>query len=191
MILKLLLLMGGRKTIVLIDLDATVAHFDKAVELEFKTVGWKFTKNRPNWEFEEDENKKMHIVISQKGFYENLEIIDGAVLAITEMIQAGLEVFFCSSPIKKYEHCVVEKYKWVEKHFGLDMAERIILTKDKTIVFGDYLIDDKPHIIGANIKPSWTHIVYNQSYNSNTSATLRMHHWREWRDLIKISCNKD
>lgn len=40
------------------------------------------------------------------------------------------------------------QYRWVEKHLGPQFVERIILTKDKTVVLGDLLIDDKDTIQG-------------------------------------------
>lgn len=40
------------------------------------------------------------------------------------------------------------QYRWVEKHLGPQFVERIILTRDKTVVLGDLLIDDKDSIQG-------------------------------------------
>lgn len=37
---------------------------------------------------------------------------------------------------------------WVEKHFGPEFLEHVILTRDKTIVSGHVLIDDRPDIVG-------------------------------------------
>ena len=50
---------------------------------------------------------------------------------------------------------------------GEDWIKRIILTKDKTIINADMLVDDRPQIQGATI-PSWEHIIYDQPYNSLT-----------------------
>lgn len=40
------------------------------------------------------------------------------------------------------------QYAWIEKHFGHDFLEKVILTRDKTLIAGDFLIDDKPDIQG-------------------------------------------
>ena len=40
------------------------------------------------------------------------------------------------------------QYKWVEKHLGPEFVERIILTRDKTIISADLLFDDKDTIRG-------------------------------------------
>ena len=41
------------------------------------------------------------------------------------------------------------QYRWVEKHLGPQFVERIILTRDKTMISGDLLIDDKEVIQGG------------------------------------------
>ncbi|KAL6048370.1 hypothetical protein STEG23_000063, partial [Scotinomys teguina] len=38
------------------------------------------------------------------------------------------------------------EYAWVEKHFGPEFLEQIVLTRDKTVVSADLLIDDRPDI---------------------------------------------
>lgn len=40
------------------------------------------------------------------------------------------------------------QFAWVEKHFGHEFLEHVILTRDKTIVSGHVLIDDRPDIVG-------------------------------------------
>lgn len=40
------------------------------------------------------------------------------------------------------------QYAWVEKHFGPDFLEQVVLTRDKTVVSADLLIDDRPDITG-------------------------------------------
>lgn len=46
--------------------------------------------------------------------------------------------------------CVRVQYAWVEKHLGYDFLEQVILTRDKTLISGDVLIDDKPDILGED-----------------------------------------
>lgn len=45
------------------------------------------------------------------------------------------------------------QYRWVEQNLGPQFVERIILTRDKTVVMGDLLIDDKDNIQGWASKP--------------------------------------
>lgn len=47
--------------------------------------------------------------------------------------------------------CVYVQYAWVEKHLGHEFLEQVILTRDKTLITGDILIDDKPDILGKEL----------------------------------------
>lgn len=66
---------------------------------------------------------------------------------------------------------------------GKEWVKRIILTLDKTMVTGDYLIDDKPHITGCESSPTWTHILYDQPYNKEVNKP-RIVNWTQWREII-------
>lgn len=116
---------------------------------------------------------------TQPGFFLGLEPVQGARDALEEMVHAGHEVRICTSPLTAYTHCVLEKYQWVEKYFGHEWTRRIILTKDKTLVRGDILIDDKPEITGA-MSPTWKHVLYDAPYNRNREID-RLHRWSDWK----------
>ena len=60
---------------------------------------------------------------------------------------------------------MTEKYQWVEKHLGKKAVSQLMLTKDKTIVRGDLLIDDKPGIKGLD-SPSWFHALFTAAHNT-------------------------
>lgn len=81
-----------------------------------------------------------------------------------ELLALGMDVRICTSPLSQFENCVAEKYLWVEKHLGREATNRLILTKDKTLVHGNLLIDDKPLIQGA-VKPRWKHVLFDAPYN--------------------------
>lgn len=55
---------------------------------------------------------------------------------------------------------VFVQYAWVEKHLGYDFLEQVILTRDKTLIAGDLLIDDKPDILGENTRYVCAHAVF-------------------------------
>ncbi|WP_421446371.1 5' nucleotidase, NT5C type, partial [Agrobacterium tumefaciens] len=58
----------------------------------------------------------------------------------------------------------------------------MILTRDKTLVRGDLIIDDKPRIQGA-VTPSWRHIVYDAPYNRQVTDAPRLT-WQNWRSVL-------
>ena len=87
---------------------------------------------------------KAEAIYTAPGFIRNLPPVPGALDAVKELLALGMDVRICTSPLSQFENCVAEKYLWVEKHLGRDATNRLILTKDKTLVHGSLLIDDKP-----------------------------------------------
>ncbi len=122
-------------------------------------------------------------IMSSKGFYLSLAPIQGSIESLIEMRNIGLEVFICTSPLSQYRYCTGEKFEWVEMHLGKEWIKRIIMTKDKTIVKANYLIDDKPSISGVVQIPEWEHILYTQPYNQNVQGKRRLT-WDNWKSVL-------
>ncbi len=100
----------------------------------------------------------------KKDFFESLESFPGATEGIERLMHANNEVYICTSPNVFNKHCEYGKKQWIKQHLGMFWVRRMIITKDKTLVRGDYLIDDKPNITGL-MKPTWEQIIYDQPYN--------------------------
>ncbi|XP_074828035.1 5'(3')-deoxyribonucleotidase, cytosolic type isoform X2 [Natator depressus] len=133
---------------------------------------------------------KVASVYESPGFFLGLEPIPGAIEAMQEMIHMqNTEVFICTSPLTKYEHCILEKYSWVEKYLGPKFVERLILTRDKTVVSADLLVDDKDTIKGAEPKPSWEHILFTCCHNKHLELQTprrRLQSWADdWRGIVE------
>ncbi|XP_065764905.1 5'(3')-deoxyribonucleotidase, cytosolic type isoform X1 [Muntiacus reevesi] len=132
---------------------------------------------------------KVASVFEAPGFFLDLEPIPGALEAMREMSDMqDTQVFICTSPLMKYDHCVAEKYRWVEKHLGPQFVERIIMTRDKTVISGDILIDDKEVIRGQEETPSWEHILFTCCHNQHLALApprRRLRSWSDnWREII-------
>lgn len=121
-------------------------------------------------------------VYAAPGFFLDLPPIEGAISAVGEMLAAGLDVRICTAAIDDYENCVLEKFRWVERHLGRDFTHRMILTKDKTLVAGDWLVDDKPAITGSRA-PQWQHVLFDAPYNRQVSDVPRLN-WTNWRSVL-------
>ncbi|KAA8498271.1 putative 5'(3')-deoxyribonucleotidase [Porphyridium purpureum] len=181
---------------VLIDMDNTLVDFDK----EF-TKRWLMLRpsDDPNvvlerklFELEEnfandDDRRLAERIMGTSGFYIEFEPMPGAIQAVREMVRNGLNVVFCTAPHPlQYESCVKEKFAWVRKYFGEEYLSRLIITRDKSIIKGAVLIDDKPKVTGACRSPDWKHVVFTRSYNVDAKETKhRLNQWELWRDVLK------
>ncbi|XP_060146960.1 5'(3')-deoxyribonucleotidase, mitochondrial isoform X2 [Globicephala melas] len=124
-----------------------------------------------------------------ENFFFDLEPLPGAVEAVKQMANLeSTDVFICTSPTKMYKYCPFEKYAWVEKHFGPDFLEQIVLTRDKTVVSADLLIDDRVDITGAEPNPHWEHVLFTACHNRHMRLQppgRRLHSWADdWRAVL-------
>uniref|UniRef100_A0A8D0GQG9 5', 3'-nucleotidase, cytosolic n=1 Tax=Sphenodon punctatus TaxID=8508 RepID=A0A8D0GQG9_SPHPU len=185
---------------VLVDMDGVLANFEAGVLRGFLAR----YPGEPHVELEErkgfsvreqyrclreDLGAKVASVYESPGFFLGLDPIPGAIEAMQEMIRMpDTEVFICTSPLQKYEYCVQEKYKWVEKHLGPQFVEQLILTRDKTIVSADLLFDDKDTVKGVEPNPSWEHLLFTCCHNTHLELQpprRRLLSWaNDWRAIL-------
>jgi 5'-nucleotidase len=188
-----------QKPIVLVDMDGVIARFNEhLVEYAHTKLGAPllsaddFTTFHANEAYPDEWKDRVEFLSEDEGFFASLPLIDGAVTALKEMEEAGICVFICTSPKKYYSnpHCAGEKHGWIMRHFGKKWTEKIILTRDKTLVHGDVLIDDKPEVTGAMV-PSWKHVYFDQPYNRENLARKRITSWKHWREVILPFLNRE
>lgn len=192
---------SGKRLRVLVDMDGVLADFEggflKKYRARFPQEPFiSLEERRGFWvsvqygQLRSDLFEKATSIWESKDFFLELEPLPGGVEAVKEMAKMdNTDVFICTSPIKHYTHCPFEKFAWVEKHFGHDFVEQVILTSDKTLISGDILIDDKPDILGVELKPSWEHILFTACHNThlgNSWSQRRLLSWDDdWRGILE------
>lgn len=102
----------------------------------------------------------------REGFFRNLAVMEGVREGLARLSEAVENVRIVTAPTWRWRHCVPEKYAWIEEHLGRDWCGKIILTRDKTLIQGDVLIDDAPTVSGICV-PTWARVLYDQPYNRN------------------------
>jgi len=107
----------------------------------------------------------LHDLVNTKGFFASLDPIPGSLEALEELERIPhLVIRLCTAPLFGNPTCMDDKGAWVGWWLGREWQERIVMTKDKTLVRGDWLIDDKPKIEGQ-LERQWEHLVFPQPYN--------------------------
>lgn len=110
------------KKVVFIDQDDVIADFYKAA--------WCPVEQR----IKEDR-------MWNPSFFLNLQPIPGAKYAIRELEYRGYDVWILTQPLAGHPECYYDKALWIQKHFP-QLYNKLILTQDKGMLIGDYLIDD-------------------------------------------------
>lgn len=107
---------------VMIDMDGVLCNFQKSYDE-------KFVKN------------KIEYPQSQYGFFRELEPIHNAIESVRKL-QTKYDVWILTAPSVLNPLCYSEKREWIEKHFDIDLCYKLIISPDKSLIKGDFLIDD-------------------------------------------------
>ena len=79
---------------------------------------------------------------SKPGFFLELEPLPGAVATVNELRKI-FDVFILTAPSVLNPHCYTEKRLWIEDTFDLAFARKLIISPNKELLIGDFLIDDR------------------------------------------------
>lgn len=183
------------KNVVLVDMDGVIVDYDAEFAKRWAIMrpdrdDYDLIRSRTDFDIEnnfpEEDYSDVCKVIAEGGFFQKLLPFKGAIEALNEMDKTGFHVLLCSSPSRfQFEESASGKYEWIRQWLGEDWMERLILTRDKTVVDAPVLIDDKPKISGACKDPTWTQVLFTQPYNSRIQDKPRMSDWSEWRCVLK------
>lgn len=75
-------------------------------------------------------------------FFRKLEPIQEAV-NLFFALQEHFDVYILTAPSEYNPLSYTEKRIWVEEHLGMDAVKKLIISPNKALSIGDYLIDDK------------------------------------------------
>ena len=113
------------KKIIYIDMDEVLADFYKLYEEKIEA------------------NPSIKFPQAEYGFFANLEPIKDSIGSVKSLIECELfDVYILTAPSVKNPLCYTEKRVWIEKYFGIDFCEKLIISPNKGLNKGDYLIDD-------------------------------------------------
>jgi 5'(3')-deoxyribonucleotidase len=164
----------------LVDLDNTVADFDRGVIERMKERHGVTPESRTHRYIKEAYPDHLHDEVEEiyyeEGFFESLSTIQGAPRALRALQRNGYNITLCSSYLTDHRTTVHEKHEWIEDNIGEQCAKGAVFTRRKDKVRGDYLIDDKPNPRGEN-QAAWQHILFDQPYNRE-STKPRVSRWR-------------
>lgn len=137
--------------------------------------------------------KAVYEILEHPEFYGSLQPIPGAIKAYQKMRLDGHDVIFVSSPWASNPMGFQAKANWLFKHFGQTARANLILAGDKTLIYCDALVDDKPVIKGRLLDPkgpfigapAWERIFFTQSYNVGLPGP-RIENWTDgsWENVL-------
>ena len=115
----------NKKIRVFVDMDGVLCDFDNAHK--------EAIEKNPNIRYPQ----------SQYGFFANLKPIPRAIeyyKLIRDVNNYDMRILTSPSVLNPMSY--TEKRVWVEKYLGIEEAKKMILAPDKSLLIGDFLIDD-------------------------------------------------
>lgn len=113
--------------VALIDMDGTVAdyHGQLTKDLQGGTRTSAEMRSRPGW-------------------WENLPVIDLGMKTVELLHQMGYSLMVLSKGPYHDSQAWSEKVRWCRSHFPAEWGVKVTLTEDKSLVYGQILVDDWP-----------------------------------------------
>ena len=183
-----LIKLRSEPTVLLLDMDNTIVDYSSPIAQALsEKSGCEVTYN--NWTNITENDKEMKELQKDKqkedGFFFSLKPIKGALSALKEMEEMGFTIFIVSSPSISSDTCHSDKVRWLKQYLGDDWARKLVLTKDKTIIYGHILVDDRVDINGVcNGRRPWKHVLFTQHYNSHITDKPHIKGWDNWIETI-------
>jgi 5'(3')-deoxyribonucleotidase len=146
--------MNSKKKILYIDMDGVLVDFPSA----FPHI--------PNDVLEKYTNDKDNI----PGIFSLMQPLEGAINAYEKLSQK-YDTYIISTAPWDNPSAWSDKVIWVQKYLGSSAHKRLILSHNKNLNFGDYLIDDRPNNGASEFKgerihfrqepfPDWQSVLY-------------------------------
>lgn len=188
----------GVVPLLLLDQDGVLADFDGGVHRALLVAGFDPALiERTCWETFDDVHRSLGPEAAVEanrarhapGFFRDLGVVQGAVEAVEQLMAAGCEVVVCTAPSLRHPNCASEKLAWLAEHFPA-LRKRFAVVKDKTLVRGDVLVDDKPSVTGA-LTPLWRHVRFATPGNAHVMAGPLLSGWHDWQRLVRFANGLD
>ncbi len=127
----------------------------------------------PGVEYLRDELRK-------PGFFRHLPVMQDAQAVVRELYD-NYEVYIVTAATE-FKHSFTDKWEWLEEHMPFIHWSRIVFCGNKSIVHGDYMIDDKAtNLAGFNGQG----LLFTSTHNLDEEGYVRVDNWLEVRDFFR------
>jgi 5'(3')-deoxyribonucleotidase len=110
----------------------------------------------------------------RKNFFRTMAVNDNSQEVMKKLNQK-YEVFIVSSAME-FPNSLTEKLAWLNEHFPFLHWKQFVFCGKKSIVHGDYMIDDLPHNLETF---NGTKLLYTAPHNLQFNHFKRVNNWKE------------
>lgn len=175
---------GNNRPVVLIDFDDVIANTLESLVNEWnKENKTSFKKEDVDkWDIDACLGKGAFNLFFKKGFFENLKEKNNSIKVIDSLIQSTMYDLYVVTACQSVQE-IEEKINWLQKNIPNFNINRFIACKEKYMVRGDILVDDR----AANLDQCRKHmdcILYDMPHNQNTRKYVRISSLEELPEIL-------
>ena len=181
---------GNNRPIVLLDMDdvitnclrSAVKNYNEENKTDFNY------KDCNTWNLEEFLGVDTEVVLNlfrDPGFFENLTPKKGSIGAINKLIKSTLyDIYIITATSDDDGSELMEKIRWFKKYIPNFNTKRIISCRDKYIIRGDVLVDDKVENLD-NCSPFMQCVLMDSPTNQDCDKYIRIRSLKSLPDLLE------
>lgn len=124
----------------------------------------------------------------QRGFFYDLEPVEGAQEYVNKLIQDGHDIIVATAAqFTSFE----DKYRWLRRYFINIPKENIMMAVRKDLIKGDIMLDDGLHNISKSICDYA--VIFDRPWNRvGDNEHIRIYNWKEFYEFVyKIANTED
>lgn len=184
-----------KETVILIDIDDVLTNM---VVAWLKRIEEKYGVHRDyediqNWDMQkaypELTKEEIYSVLYEEEFWDTVETKPDAIEYVRKLHEEGYQIYFCTASFcgnlePKFKHTI-------ERDFPYIKWENIILSSNKKMIIGDFLVDDNiDNLVDGVYKGILVDTPYNRSLPDiylKKKGITRVTNWKQIYDIITHS----
>lgn len=163
----------------IVDMDDVIAdatgQFIRYYENEF---GIRIERSVLNGKAEGEGFPDHHTVLRQfphrVDFFRTMDVNENSQ-AVLEKLNQKYDLFIVSAALQ-FPQSLPEKLEWLKEHFPFLSWKQIVFCGSKSVVHGDYMIDDLPHNLE---KFNGEKFIFTAPHNTHLTQFQRLNDWNE------------
>jgi 5'-nucleotidase len=168
----------------IVDMDDVLAdatgQFIDFYEKEFGVrVSRESMNHKDEMERFPDNHEAVYNFTFRNGFFRTMTVNEHSQ-EVMKALNEKYEVFIVSSAME-FPNSLSEKFEWLGEHFSFLHWRQFVFCGRKTIVHGDYMIDDLPHNLETF---NGEKILFSAPHNLQFNHFKRVDGWKEVGELL-------
>lgn len=165
---------------ILIDMDDVLADASQGIlDIYNSHYGTAYVKsdfeNTNLWDGEvKPKYENVRFRLFESGFFRNLKPKEGGIETVKKL-QEKYEIFIVSAAME-FPNSLKEKHEWLAEHMPFIHWKNMVLCGDKSVVAGDYMIDDHEKNL---VSFKGTSLLFDAIHNQSTEGFERYKTWNQ------------